>query len=158
MRLRVYIIDDQEEVRNFLKTYIELLGHEVLVAEGPQASGIFHECNCCQPYACCDIVIVDYHMPEMTGLEFLEQMHLRGCKINPTHKFILTGNVLDVDAQSRRKIGCGILEKPVELSAIKEIIDQVVELTPKDRKLIDLATRSCKPYVEGKWNSGMGRY
>jgi len=138
MRLRIFVIDDEEGVRDFLKNFFESLGHEVFVAEEPHVCEIYHGCDCSQPYPCGDLLIIDQNMQTMKGLDFIRFMHERGCKGNPAHKFIFTGQVSNIDMDAVREIGCNVLEKPAELTTLMQIVDRVIANTPEDRKLNDL--------------------
>jgi two-component system cell cycle sensor histidine kinase/response regulator CckA len=64
-RLRILIVDDDVSIRKILYRILENGGYDVLSAgSGPEALAI---CDRSSPGV--DLLITDYNMPEMTGLE-----------------------------------------------------------------------------------------
>lgn len=72
--LRILIVDDEEDIRDILVDYFGLSGHDCLTAENGEVA-----------LALCraqrfDLVVMDYLMPEMSGLELHESLsHERLC-------------------------------------------------------------------------------
>jgi CheY-like chemotaxis protein len=65
---KVLVIDDQELMREFLKTLLQMAGYEVMtVAEGASGLALLRQWK---P----DVAILDRMMPGMTGDEVLEQV------------------------------------------------------------------------------------
>lgn len=74
-----------------------------LLAAGPQA-----------------VVLVDLHMPDMTGLEVLSFWRQRG---GGQRAFIVSTDVSDRDRGKARELGAhGFLEKPVTVAALTEAL------------------------------------
>ena len=72
MKLRIFVIDDEECIRDTFRWYLEDQGHEVITAESPKTIINFsNNCNR-RKHACGDVFFVDHNMPEMTGMTFLE--------------------------------------------------------------------------------------
>ena len=68
---RLLIVDDERNIRRSLATFFESLGHEVRAAEsGPQAIAMLAETRF-------DLVLTDYRMAEMSGLELLHEIKRR---------------------------------------------------------------------------------
>ena len=68
---RLLIVDDERNIRRSLVTFFESLGHTVRAAEsGPQAVAMLAE-------ALFDLVLTDYRMAEMSGLELLREIKKR---------------------------------------------------------------------------------
>lgn len=138
MKLRIFVIDDEESIRETFQWHLEANGHEVVVAEDPLISDIYHGCECQEDHPCGDLLFVDYMMPRMSGLEFIEMMHKRGCKGNPANKYIMSGNVNVIDMGRVKEIGCNVLQKPVTLEKIDEIVAEFEESLSPDRQLTSL--------------------
>ena len=138
MKLRIFVIDDEESIRETFQWHLEAEGHEVLVAEEPLICDIYHGCDCREEHPCGDLLFVDYLMPLMTGLEFIEMMHKRGCKGNPANKYIMSGNVNVIDMDRVKEIGCNVIQKPVTLEKIDQIIAEVKPTLAPDRQLNSL--------------------
>ena len=69
---RVLVVDDTDHVRRMLTTMLSIDGFEVVgaAADGPSA---VLECDRLDP----DVVVVDYKMPSMDGLETARQLKAR---------------------------------------------------------------------------------
>lgn len=68
MGLKILIIDDEDDVRTFLRMMLAVEGADVMdAADGPSGialAGEFHP----------DIVVMDYMMPEMSGADAAERI------------------------------------------------------------------------------------
>ena len=80
MKLRVFIIDDEDCIVDTLRRFPVEQGPEVITAKEPLYCDIQHECDCSAPSPCGDILLVDQEMPRMKGLDFIDFMHKRAAK------------------------------------------------------------------------------
>ncbi len=119
---KIIVIDDEECIRDSFKWFLEDKGYQVITAACPTNCPVYHGDHCNQEQACGDLVLVDFNMPKMTGLEFIEQMAQNGCKAGPEKKFIMSGNPDAIDKQRAQAIGCTILQKPVALAQLEQIV------------------------------------
>jgi PAS domain S-box-containing protein len=116
---KVLLIDDQAVVRQVGELMLKKLGYEVVMADNGK-TGLeyyrthFHEI---------DLVMIDMIMPEMGGLECLEQMKL----INPQLKAILaTGfSKEDIAEEINEDYVLGFIQKPFRLQELSEIVSAV---------------------------------
>ena len=122
-----------------MQWYLESQGHEVLVASEPEGCDVYQGCECNHEYACGDVLFVDYNMPRMKGLEFIELMSQRGCKGLPENKIIMSGNISAIDMDKVEVLGCKIEQKPLSLFRVDEIIEEAKKRLQPDRKLADLS-------------------
>ena len=73
-RQPIAVVDDDDAVRDSLRFFLETLDHPVVTF----ASG--HE-FLAQDNAGLACLILDHHMPEMTGLQLAEHLHARGSRL-----------------------------------------------------------------------------
>ncbi len=67
--LRIVIIDDDPDARDFIRMGLEVGGFEI-VGEGGDGPSALHAVEQGQP----DLVLLDLHMPDVGGLELLPQL------------------------------------------------------------------------------------
>ena len=65
---KILIVDDQAEVRDILRRRLSSFGHSISV-EADGAAGLF-TARALEP----DVILLDWMMPEMTGIEVCEQL------------------------------------------------------------------------------------
>ena len=149
--MRVYIIDDDDAVRDSLALLLRLHGFETAVFEGaevflnqvtPDWSGI---------------VLADIRMPGMSGLELQAELQARGIEL-PV--IIITAHGETSAARTSFKAGAvDFLEKPIDreqlLNAVRdgvqremervrraghaaEVSKQLARLTSREREILDL--------------------
>ncbi len=123
--LKIIVIDDEECIRDTLRWYLEDRGHKVFTAPEPLACDIYQGHSCCQETACANALIIDYRMPRMTGLEFIELLKERGCKGMLSNILIITGNTGDVNREKVSELNCNLLQKPVSYAELDQWIDGV---------------------------------
>lgn len=115
----VLIIEDELILAKNIKSYLSRYRYESMLAfsaeEGLTALNTF------QP----GVILLDYHLPNMNGLQVLEQLRSR----EPTIKVIMItghGNV-EVAVQAMKLGAFDYLSKPVVLSELKLLIDKAIE-------------------------------
>jgi CheY-like chemotaxis protein len=106
MRSRVLVVDDENSVRNWLYTLLESDGHEVLAASnGPDGLTIFRRST--RPI---ELLVTDYNMPEMSGLELARECLRLRCELSVLY---VSGSrpdeQLQADLQAPKR---GFLAKP----------------------------------------------
>jgi two-component system KDP operon response regulator KdpE len=68
MKPRILVVDDEPQIRRFLKATLEVNGNEVVLAENGRTA--LEQVLSWQP----DLILLDLGMPEMDGLEVLRQV------------------------------------------------------------------------------------
>ncbi len=119
LSLKIFVIDDERSIRDSLKWYFEDLGHEVTVAAAPASCDVYQGHRCSQAVACGDALLIDYNMPGMTGLEFVERLKTRGCKGITSNMLIMSGNTLAIDLKKATELGCQVMQKPVSFAQLE---------------------------------------
>jgi len=139
VKLRIFVIDDEENIRETFKWHLESLGHEVVALPDPSYCAAYVGRPCEVEDACADILIIDYSMPYMDGLSFLELLERNNCLFAAQFIMILTGNANQIDKSVADRIGCEIRQKPMTVLELEEWVNSLAKHIPPDRKLADLA-------------------
>lgn len=111
------VVDDDAAVRNSLKFSLELEGFAVRLYAG--ARELLNEPSL--PSIGC--LLIDYYLPDMTGLELLSE--LRGCGVT-LPAFLITGHPSVAVRQRAAEAGVLIVEKPLLGNGLLETIGGAV--------------------------------
>jgi CheY-like chemotaxis protein len=114
---RAVLFDDEPVVLLVLTDFFETRGYDVRAFNQPvhcPVSGIGAACSNVAP--CCDIILTDYNMPGMTGIELFQAQARNGCRLDPRNKAMLTGLADDTKRKDIGALGVACFEKPVLLT------------------------------------------
>jgi len=117
--VRILVVDDEEIIRNLLYDVLSNTGYKVKTAkDGQEAISQIEK----EPF---EIVITDFKMPGMNGIELLQHI----LKINPDIcVLIITAYSAVESAVSAMKLGAyDYICKPFELEEMKVVIEKAVE-------------------------------
>lgn len=122
MRNQIIIIDDDKAVRDSMYALLDSAGFSV----SPFTSAMQFLRTGGLALACC--IIVDVHMPEMTGIEFLELMH----KTHPSMPVVLiSGNISpSLQARATRAGAKAVFEKPFDQDGLLDVLRAFCLNTP----------------------------
>jgi FixJ family two-component response regulator len=110
----ICIIDDDECVADSLKTLLESFGFEVW----SYGSGADFLADCRHGSAAC--LIIDHHMPDLTGLDVLERLQKEGIQIP---SILISGRLDAKIREGAARLGVGeIMEKPFAAGRLIELI------------------------------------
>ena len=104
--IKVMVVDDTDHVRRMLRNMLELDGFEVVgeAASGPDA---VKDVGGADP----DVVVLDYKMPDVDGLETAERIRA----VRPEQVMIMYTAFVDSDLQQRaRDVGVSVVLGKVE--------------------------------------------
>jgi FixJ family two-component response regulator len=110
---RVIIFDDDAMLLELLEFNFEKWGYEVFSHQSPLvclfnfSSGI-----CKSPAACADLMISDFMMPQITGLELFQLQERRGCQVERKMKAIMSGYSDEAFLRQCKDSGYRFFEKP----------------------------------------------
>lgn len=167
-RMSVLVIDDQRFQRSFLSRLLRELGVEEIfeACNGQNALDLLTELG--KPV---DLIISDIDMPKMDGLEFLRWLG-RLAPHTPIliHSALEHGLLRSVEAMAVEYglTPMGILEDPVTVEGLRNVLERAQTLLPKDRRHdenhIDFAdieegvrTKQFEPWFQPKVDLRTGR-
>lgn len=118
--LRVLHVDDNEINMQVMDQILRVLGHEpVGVCSGTDAYDLIET----TPF---DLVMTDYHMPDVSGLDVLRNIRALRQDWRTTPVVVVTADVMSFSAPQLRAMGfAGALAKPVTVTAVQRILDRV---------------------------------
>jgi DNA-binding NtrC family response regulator len=111
------IIDDEEEIRNFLENFFGGLGYKTLTAADLNQAVFILNRN--QP----DIVFLDIVLPGVNGIEILKLLK----RINPNMIVVMmSGYATEAKAKSALELGAlDYLNKPFDIEHVKNMLSRI---------------------------------
>jgi signal transduction histidine kinase/FixJ family two-component response regulator len=148
--LRVLVADDDEVNRRLLGDFLQLLGHQALLADdGKQALAQFQSGSF-------DAVLLDWHMPELDGWELAREIRdwekLEHLKRTPLVAITAAGNISS--GQNARETGIDrVLTKPLGLDDLQAALADICETKagPQKRESTDA------PSFDRRWQPALDR-
>jgi NtrC-family two-component system response regulator AlgB len=141
---KLLVVDDEKNIRVNLARFLESCGHQVELAEsGPQALATLGGKNDF------DLVLTDYRMAEMNGLELLKEIKRR----HPdTLVILMTAFGTIENAVASMKAGAhDYLTKPFSLASIQHAVDRALEVKHLRSQIRDLrGAIDGAPYLESR--------
>ena len=119
--MRILIIDDEQEILEYYQKLIKPTGHKLITTRNP-----LEALEICRKESF-DLVMTDYRMPEMNGLEFLKKVK----QVNSKLRVLIFTAYKEDGMVKEAGIGSAyaFLEKPVtlaELLYVLHIIEQEI--------------------------------
>lgn len=139
--MNILLIDDEEDVRYSLSSFVKKLGHEVHCAkDGKEGWEKFHERHI-------DLVITDIRMPGMDGLELLRR--IKKVQRSPVVVIVITGHGDMENAIKALKYGAyDYLQKPVDVKELAITIERAIEYSTLRKKYLQLKNNFHKRVTE----------
>jgi len=125
MKLKIFVIDDEESIRDTFRWYLQDLGHEVFTFAAPVECDVQAYCLCQQASPCADVILIDFNMPGMNGLDFIENQMKHGCKADCQNILLMSGDTTGIDMKKVFELGCRLEQKPVSLEAIEGWLGEI---------------------------------
>ena len=130
---RVIIYDDNLDVANMLKEHFTLRGYEALTYQEPVSCPAYEEYAACKElHPCADIILVDFNMPKMNGIDMLRAQSLHGCKVPAKSRALMSGGLDDEAQEGVKELGCIYFQKPFSF-------DEIAKWLAEREKLMDLS-------------------
>jgi DNA-binding NarL/FixJ family response regulator len=120
-RIRVMIVEDQGMVRAFFERWLAGLPRFALVASAGSGEAALARVEEARP----DVVLVDYQLPGMDGLEFVQAAR----QVRPQLRALVVSSLVDALALTRiREAGVeGYVEKDATPETLAEALDAVAD-------------------------------
>jgi DNA-binding NtrC family response regulator len=116
--MKVLLVDDELLVRRVLAYALSLDGWEVF------AHDQYADCAALIREHSIDVLVSDYRMDQITGLDLIENLRNAGIEI-PV--LILSANIYAIDSKRAKRLGvCEILSKPLNVKELSRKLTQAV--------------------------------
>lgn len=128
-KLRILVFDDDPAISVLFKRLLTSMGHDVRVYADPTACPIYNtpRCDCPREHPCADVILSDFMMPNMNGIEFFENQRKRGCKAPDANKAIISAAASPEQKEAFRRLGCHFIKKPFKIAEIRGWLEECTE-------------------------------
>ena len=119
----ILLVDDEKDILNLFTEYLSANGFNTLSFQNPlDALEYFYKNQ-----SNCSLVITDYKMPQMSGIDFIKKMREKdtNCKIKTIIISAFIKDNIPYDKSYTMTID-RILEKPVYLDRLKKVIQELI--------------------------------
>ncbi len=118
---RLLIVDDEKNIRRSLQTFFESCGHQVHSAADARMA--LEQLAAADGF---DLVLTDFRMAEMNGLELLKEIKRRAPEASV---ILMTAYATVENAVAAMKAGASdYLSKPFSLQEVQHVVDRALEL------------------------------
>jgi CheY-like chemotaxis protein len=124
--MKVMILDDDPLILSLLVNIFHRRGYEIVTYSNPTVCPLYsieaspgHKDEICP-----SVIISDYDMPFVNGVEFIETLHRKGCRC--PHIALVSGSFPEQDNLDRvAKLGVKFFAKPLHGNLISDWLDQI---------------------------------
>ena len=124
-KLKIYIIDDEPCIRDSLTWFLESLGCEVISESEPFSCQVYDGHSCGYDVPCADAILIDYQLPKINGLDFVEMQIKGGCKGKTKNILLMSGDITSIDKEKAEKLGCTVVQKPISLDYVRTWLESL---------------------------------
>jgi CheY-like chemotaxis protein len=137
LKLRIFVVDPNDAMREPLSMHIESLGHEVIAATSHDICPHYHDGfqKCSQLHSCGDAIILGQDLPLLKGIDFIERRVNGGCKGVIANNAIVCRPWSDGEQQRAEALGCKFFETPLRLADVTNWLNDVEKNVSSDRRL-----------------------
>jgi len=140
---RAIIFDDEVQILNVLTDLLRYRGYDVLALHEPATACPFDHQQTAQCLAlCADVMITDFLMPRMNGIELLRQQSLRGCIMDKRNKAMISGYMDTHHREELEQMNYTFFPKPFP---IQHLNDWLASCEKRIDLSLPLASRRREP-------------
>jgi DNA-binding NtrC family response regulator len=122
---RAIIFDDNVVMMNLLKDFFILRGYEVLTVQEPVVCPVCDgKPDCAGLGSCADIIMTDFSMPALNGIERLSAQAKWGCRVPSRNKILMSGYIDEAKIKIVNDMGCTFFEKPFSFESLSNWLDE----------------------------------
>ncbi len=137
MKIRTFVLEDNEQIRKLITDILKIRGHEVYAFPDPSFCSIYlkDDCPCPKEHACADNIITDIIMLNINGLDFVENQKKKGCKAK--NFCVISSAWSNYNKKFAKELGCKIFKKPIDINEFMNWLDECEKNIDTKRKLSD---------------------
>ncbi|MBW6509174.1 MAG: response regulator [Desulfuromonadales bacterium] len=118
------LFEDNPLCRDLMTEILRERDYKVTAFADPTSYVASHNGYCdCSDDACADALITDNQMPGMSGLEFIQWIKDRGCKLPNNRRAVISGSWSNEEYEQAQHLGCKIFHKPASMKEIHQWLD-----------------------------------
>jgi len=123
---RAVVIDDEEIIVYVLRDFLSTRNYEVLSYTRPVVCPMLDQRGnlCNTDYPCADVIISDFALPGMNGLDLLQAQLMHGCKLTTENKAVMSGYIDEGCLEQIKRQGYAFISKPIEFSQLSAWLDE----------------------------------
>lgn len=116
--MNAVILDDEPMVLALLRGVLGRRGYSVEAYSTPIRCPLYSAPGCpCEPQVPCpDVILTDFDMPLVNGIEFVEHLKMKGCKCR--HIALISGLLTDATRLKAQPLGVTVFAKPFQLKGL----------------------------------------
>lgn len=137
MKIRALVFEDNDKLRSLISSILLKRGYEGFDFAEPGICPLYLEKDCPSPpdHTCADIIITDINMPNINGLELIENQIRHGCRVK--HFAVMSFDWTDKQVEKANELGCHSFEKPFDISELNSWLVECERSIDPNRKLWD---------------------
>ena len=144
MSKRIFVVDDEPKIGNLFSNVLERDGYDVSAFVNPKSLLEALDEGDEDP----DVVVADMIMPEMDGVELMEELQER--ELDVPIIIMTAHSSVQTAVEAMRQGAFHYLEKPVNLEEMRALLEKAIELYGAQQELQQIKTEKQKQYpIEG---------